>query len=216
MVLRMREPVNAATHAVGAALSVLGLVLLIARSADPAKVRHIVTFAVFGMSLIALYLCSTLYHWLNVGPDWIRRLRKLDHSMIFVLIAATYTPICLIALRGGWGWSIFGVVWGLAVLGTGFKLFWMGAPRVLSTGLYLAMGWVVLVAMKPLIEAMPVGALVWLAAGGLFYTIGAIIYGIKKPNLSKGLGFHEIFHLFCILGSFSHFWVMYRYVAEMA
>ncbi|PLX43791.1 MAG: hemolysin [Deltaproteobacteria bacterium] len=216
MVIRLREPVNGLTHAIGVALSIAGLVFLILKSVDPVKVWHIVTFSIFGAGLILLYLASTLYHWLPLGADGIRRLRKLDHSMIFFLIAATYTPICLIPLRGGWGWSIFGVVWGLALIGTTIKLAFTSTPRLLSTSIYLLMGWVVIVAIYPLSTAIQTGALVWLFIGGLLYSIGAVIYALKRPNLIPNvLGFHELFHIFVVLGSLSHFWVMYNYVSTL-
>jgi hemolysin III len=215
MVLRLREPVNGAIHCLGALLAVVGLVLLLVQSAGPVvKPWHMVTFSIFGAALIGLYLTSTLYHWLPLAADGIRRMRKLDHTMIFVLIAATYTPVCLIPLRGPWGWTLFGIVWSIAILGTIFKLFWLTAPRWLSTTIYVGMGWVALVAIWPLVQTMEVGGLVWLAAGGLFYSVGAVIYGLKRPNPVPGwFGFHEIFHVFCVLGSASHFWMMYRYVA---
>jgi len=216
MVIRLREPVNGLTHAIGVALSIAGLVFLILKSVDPVKVWHIVTFSIFGAGLILLYLASTLYHWLPLGADGIRRLRKLDHSMIFFLIAATYTPICLIPLRGGWGWSIFGVVWGLALIGTTIKLAFTSTPRLLSTSIYLLMGWVVIVAIYPLSTAIQTGALVWLFIGGFLYSIGAVIYALKRPNLIPNvLGFHELFHIFVVLGSLSHFWVMYNYVSTL-
>jgi hemolysin III len=214
MVLRMREPVNTLTHGFGVILSLVGMVFLLLKVSDPVRSLHFGVFLLFGLSLVGLYLSSTLYHWLKVGPKGIAFLKRLDHSMIFCLIAATYTPICLIALKGGWGWSLFGIVWSIAVLGVVFKFLWLTAPRWLSTGLYIAMGWVVIVAIWPLSKALPHGGLFWLALGGLFYTVGAVIYGLKRPNFTTlRFGFHEIFHIFCILGSVSHFWVMYNYVS---
>ena len=133
--------------------------------------------------------------------------------MIFFYIAATYTPICLISLRGPWGWSLFGVAWGLALSGIIMKVFWMNAPRWLSTGIYLAMGWLVMIGIYPLYLALPGAALFWLVAGGLAYSAGAVIYALKWPDpFPKRLGFHEIFHLFVIGGSACHFVVMYCYV----
>lgn len=163
--------------------------------------------------MILLYTASTLYHWLPFSEKGIRRLRKFDHMMIFILIAVTYTPICLIPLRGAWGWSLFGSVWGLATLGIFLKFFWLQAPRWFSTMVYIIMGWLALVAVWPLIHALQPGGLVWLLMGGIFYTMGALIYAVKKPNPWPGfVGFHEIFHVFVMLGSFSHFWLMYNYV----
>lgn len=216
MIFQLREPVNGLTHAFGALLSVVGLTVLVASSVNPVRPWHVTTFAVFGVALVALYSASALYHSLRVGPEAMKVLRKLDHSMVFILIAATYTPLCLIGLGGGWGWSIFGVVWGTAAFGIAFKFFWMNAPRWLSTALYIAMGWTIIVGIWPLIQRVPLGAVIWLVIGGLFYTVGGVIYGLRRPNPFPGkLGFHEIFHILCILGSLSHFWVMYGYVAGM-
>jgi hemolysin III len=212
MLLKLREPMNGFIHAIGAVLAVVGLVLLTLKGTLPTgSTLHVVTFSIFGAALIALYLCSTLYHWLPLKPPGVRRLKRLDHTMIFILIAATYTPICLLPLRGPWGWSLFGTVWGIAFIGAFFKLFWLGAPRWLSTVIYIIMGWVVMVAIWPLSQAMEVGGLVWLALGGMAYTVGAVIYGLKRPNM-HWMGFHEIFHVFCVLGSVCHYWVMYRYI----
>ena len=210
--MTLREPVNGLTHCVGALLAVVGLVLLVARASSPPQPWHIVGFAVFGAGMILLYTASTLYHWLPLSEAGTRLWRRIDHSMIFVYIAASYTPICLVPLRGAWGWSLFGVVWGLAVAGLFIKIFWLEAPRWLSPGLYVGMGWIAVVAFYPLLRTMPAAAVLWLVGGGVFYTIGAAIYALKRPN-GRFLGFHEIFHLFVIAGSMCHFWVMYRYVA---
>lgn len=213
MTFSLRDPVSGLTHCIGAALAVLATVLLIVRSVNPALPWHIVTFSIFGGGMILLYTASTLYHWLPVSEYWVGVLRRVDHSMIFFYIAATYTPICLIPLRGPWGWSMFGGVWGLALAGILMKVFWMNAPRKLSTGIYLAMGWLVLVGIYPLVRTMSPASLVWLVAGGLVYSVGAVIYAIKWPDpFPRHFGFHEIFHLFVIGGSFCHFVVMYWYV----
>lgn len=213
MTLSLRDPVSGLTHCIAAALAVLGTVLLIVRSVNPALPWHIVTFSIFGGGMILLYTASTLYHWLPVGDHWVGVLRRVDHSMIFFYIAATYTPICLIPLRGPWGWSMFGAIWGLALAGIVMKVFWMNAPRRLSTGIYLAMGWLVLVGIYPLVKAMSPASLAWLVAGGLVYSVGAVVYAVKWPDpFPRRFGFHEIFHLFVIGGSFCHFVVMYWYV----
>lgn len=213
MTFSLRDPVSGLTHCIGAALAVLATVLLIVRSVNPALPWHIVTFSIFGGGMILLYTASTLYHWLPVSEYWVGVLRRVDHSMIFFYIAATYTPICLIPLRGPWGWSMFGGVWGLALAGILMKVFWMNAPRKLSTGIYLAMGWLVLVGIYPLVRTMSPASLAWLVAGGLVYSVGAVIYAIKWPDpFPRHFGFHEIFHLFVIGGSFCHFVVMYWYV----
>lgn len=213
MNLPLRDPVSGLTHCIAAGLAVLGTVLLIQRAVDPVMVWHVVTFAIFGGAMILLFTASTLYHWLPLSDTWVRALRRVDHAMIFLYIAATYTPICLIPLRGPWGWSIFGVIWGLALGGVVMKVFWLSAPRWLSTALYLAMGWLVLVGIYPLVQALPAAALFWLVAGGVAYSIGAVIYALKRPDpFPRVFGFHEIFHLFVIAGAACHFVVMYCYV----
>ncbi len=213
MIVSLRDPMSGLTHLIGALLAVLGTVLLILRSVNPVMPWHLVTFSVFGGGMILLYTASTLYHWLPLSEKGTRFLRRVDHSMIFFYIAATYTPICLIPLRGPWGWSMFGVVWGLALAGIGMKIFWLYAPRWLSTGVYLAMGWLIVVGVYPLVQRLPVSALVWLASGGVIYSLGAVIYAMKWPDpWPDFFGFHEIFHLFVIGGSFCHFVVMYWFI----
>ncbi|MDA8097057.1 MAG: hemolysin III family protein [Clostridia bacterium] len=213
MLLKLKDPVSGLTHLAGALLSVVALVLLVCLAVRIGTAWHVVAFAIFGASLILLYTASSLYHLLPLSERGNRVLRRLDHIMIFLLIAGTYTPVCLIPLRGGWGWSLLVSVWTLALAGVVLKLFWLQAPRWFSTGIYLFMGWLIVVAFWPLIQTVPPGGVIWMAVGGLFYTVGAVIYGLKRPNLIPGVfGFHEIFHLFVIAGSFSHFWMMLRYV----
>lgn len=216
---KLKDPVSGLTHLVGAVLSIAALVLLIVWAAlySNEKGWDIVSVSIFGASLVLLYTFSALYHLCNVSEGASTVLRKFDHIMIFILIAGTYTPICLGPLRGGWGWAIFGIVWGLAVIGTVISSIWIKAPRWLTTGLYLGMGWAVIIATYPLImtfiDAGMFASLGWLLAGGIFYTIGALIYGLKKPNLNiPGVGFHEIFHIFVMLGSFCHFWFIFKYI----
>jgi hemolysin III len=217
VIKKLRDPMSGLTHCIGAVLAVAALVLLICESVNPVKPWHIVSFSVFGTGLVLLYTASTLYHWLPLSENGVRNLRRLDHIMIFILIAATYTPVCLIPLRGQWGWSLFGSVWALAILGIFLKVFWLQAPRWFSTTIYIIMGWLAIAGVWPLIKALHVGGLFWVLMGGLFYTIGAVIYTIKLPNpWPNFFGFHEIFHIFVMLGSVSHFWVMYKYVAKFA
>ncbi len=212
----IRDPMNGLTHFIGFCFAIVGLKMLIDISINPINVMHVVTFSVFGVGMVLLYLASTLYHWLPLSEKGTRFLRKIDHTMIFIYIAATYTPICLVGLKGVWGWSIFGCVWAMALGGIITKFFWLDAPRWLSTGFYLAMGWAAIVGIWPLIEALQVGALLWLLAGGIFYSIGAVIYAVKRPDPWPGfLGFHEIFHLFVMAGSFCHFWAIYEYISRM-
>ncbi len=198
---KIKDPVSGFSHLFGALISIVGLVFLILKAKSSID---IVSVAIFGTSLILLYTASAIYHLLNVSEKTTLVLRKLDHIMIYVLIAGTYTPICLGPMIGGWGWSIFGVVWGLAIFGLFMKIFWMNAPRWLSTGIYLLMGWIVLIAIYPMIvifkQYNSFNSLIWLLLGGLSYTIGAIIYGFKWPKLkNKYFSFHEIFHIFILL-----------------
>lgn len=216
---KIKDPISGFTHLFGAIASIAGLAILIVMAAfnSDEKGWDIVSFSIFGTGLILLYTFSSLYHLLNVGETATRVLRKFDHIMIYVLIAATYTPICLGPLRGGWGWSIFGIVWSLAVIGIVLSAIWIKAPRWLTTGIYLTMGWTVIIAIYPMITIFnSLGALTslwWLLAGGVFYTIGAIIYGLKWPPLkNKYFGFHEIFHIFVMLGSFCQYWFILRYL----
>lgn len=210
---KIKDPVSSLTHFIAALLSIAGLVLLICSSVFNATVWHVVTFSIFGASLILLYTASSVYHFLNISEKITKILRKVDHMMIFILIAGTYTPICLIPLRGPWGWSLFGSIWGLALIGIFIKMFYNNLPRWISTIIYILMGWLVIIAIYPLIKTVPVPAVLWLVSGGIIYTLGALIYGLKWPKFnSKIFGFHEIFHLFVMGGSFCHYWLMYRYV----
>jgi hemolysin III len=212
MRLRVKEPFSCFSHLLGVLLAIPGLVWLILRShGDPLRT---VGFTVYGMSLILLYSASTLYHWLPLSPrkeDWLRR---FDHTAIYVLIAGSYTPVCLVTLRGGLGWSLFGAAWACALIGGVIKLFFQHLPRWLTTALYLGMGWMAVVAFVPLLHTLPAGGFNWLLMGGMCYTVGAVIYGVQRPDpLPNVFGFHDIFHLFVLAGSIFHFVFMLRYVA---
>lgn len=206
MLARLKDPASALTHLVGAILSVIGLVILVYQAAVHGTVWHVVSFTVFGISLIMLYTASTLYHSLRVSPATTLTLRRVDHMMIFMLIAGTYTPFCLLPLREGLGWWLFGAVWGCAALGMSVKIFWMKAPRWLYTGFYVLMGWLIVLAFHPFAAQVQPATLIWVAAGGLLYTIGAVFYVIKWPNPWPGkFGFHEVWHLFVMAGSVAHY-----------
>jgi hemolysin III len=202
------EKINILTHGLGLLLSIAALVLLVIHASTHGTARHIVSFTIFGASLILLYSASTLYHY-SQKPDIRRKLNILDHASIYVLIAGTYTPFTLITLRGWLGWTIFGITWGIAIIGVFFKLFYTGRFDKISTIAYVAMGWIIIFAVKPLIENLPLNGLYWLLAGGIFYTIGAVLYSIKKIKFN-----HAIFHVFVLLGSFSHFMAIYFYVLK--
>lgn len=215
MFARLRHPVRSFIGILAVFLSVAAFILLVYRAAAQGTARHIVSFAIYGISLIALWTASTLYHSLNVSSAVNRTLERLDHAMIYFLIAGTYTPVCLIVLRGGWGWSLFGVIWGLAITGIILKLVFRRPPRgvvILLFVFYLIMGWLIIIAWLPLMRALPTGGLFWLAAGGIFYTAGTVFFKIKRLNFSPQFGAHEMWHLFVMAGSFSHFWMMYKYV----
>ncbi len=190
------------------------LVVLLWLAITARDVRQVVAFTIFGLSQIALYTASTLYHSLPLTPAGIAKLRRIDHMMVFVLIAGTYTPICLVVLGGGWGWGMLAVVWSLAIAGLVLKSRWMHAPKWLSTGIYLLMGWAAVVAAPVLFHRLPSGALFWLLAGGIIYTVGAVIYALKRPNPIPGVfEAHALWHLFVLGGSACFFWMIVRYVA---
>jgi hemolysin III len=214
---RLREPVNGLTHAAGGLLAAVGLGVLLATAANTGRLDQFVAFGVFGLSLVALYAASALYHLLPLSPSGVARLRRLDHMTIFVLIAGTYTPFCLLALDGGWRWGLLGLIWSLALCGVLLKVLWMDAPRWLSVVLYLGMGWVAVIAAPALFRAVPPGGISWVLAGGLVYSAGALVYGLKRPNPVPGVfGFHEVWHVFVLAGSACHFWAVLRYIAPLA
>ncbi|MBT3479702.1 MAG: hemolysin III family protein [Candidatus Marinimicrobia bacterium] len=211
----LKDPMSGLTHVVGAILSVIGLTLLILEAVDPFDPWKVITFSIFGSGLFLLYTASTLYHWIPVSGRAESILKRFDHMMIYVLIASTYTPICLVPLRGPWGWSLFGIIWGLALFGILWKLFQFKFPEWFSTFYYIFMGWISLIAIWPLILTLQTGALIWLLAGGLFYSGGVIFYSLdRQESPRRGFGYHEIWHLFVLAGSASHFWVMYRYITQ--
>ena len=214
---RLRDPINGLTHLAGGLLASVGLVVLLATAASAGRVDQLVAFGIFGLSLIALYTASTLYHLLSLSPSGIARLRRVDHMTIFLLIAGTYTPFCLLALDGAWRVGLLCLVWGLALCGILLKFLWMEAPRWLSVALYLGMGWVALVAAPALFRAVPIGGMAWVLAGALFYSVGALVYGLKRPNLVPGVfGFHELWHLFVVAGRACHFWAVLGYITPLA
>ncbi len=200
------ERLNIISHAVGLILSIAALVLLVVYSSIYGSAWHIVSFSIYGASLIVLYSASTFYHYAQ-SPKLRHRLNIFDHSAIYVLIAGTYTPFTLVVLNGWVGWTIFGVSWGLALAGIILKLFFTGKYDKISTFAYVLMGWVVIFAIKPLVHNLPFEGLMWLLAGGIFYTIGAILYSIKNLKYN-----HAIFHIFVLLGSFAHFVAVFFYV----
>lgn len=203
----MDEPTNAITHLVGAGLAVAALVILVVQAALRKDAWHVVGFAVFGSALILLYIASTLYHSFRGRVK--RVFLRIDHAMIYVLIAGTYTPLCLTVLRGAWGWSLFGIIWGCALLGVAIKAFGLGTMSHISTILYIVMGWLAAVAIVPIRAALSSAGLFWLVLGGVLYTVGALFFALDRYTpRTRWFGMHEVFHLFVIGGSLSHFFLM--------
>jgi len=212
----MREPFSGLSHLFGAVLAAAGLVALLSMAVSAGSAERGVALGIYGASLVGLYTASALYHLLPVSAAATARLRKLDHAMIFVLIAGTYTPVCLLALDGAWRWGLLVTVWSLALGGVLLKLRRIGARPWLTVSLYLGLGWLSLAAIPALVVALPPGALAWLAAGGLVYSAGAAVYAAKRPDILPGtFGHHGLWHLFVIGGSACHFWALARYVAPL-
>jgi hemolysin III len=210
--MKLKEPLAGATHLIGAVLSIPALILLIIYGSNSAW--KIVSFSIYGSSLFLLFLFGTLYHWLPQSAGGKAQIfRKLDHLAIYLLIAGTYTPFCLITLNGIWGWSIFGVIWVMAVFGIVIQSVYINVWRWLTTTIYICMGWLIVVAFKPLGSNLSPEGIRWLIAGGIIYSIGGVIYTIKKPNLSKVLGYHELWHLFVLAGAACHFIAILFYIA---
>jgi hemolysin III len=197
---------NSVTHGIGAVLSVTGLVTLVALAAVRGGARLIVSVSVYGATLCLLYLVSTLYHAIPAPPAR-RVFRVLDHASIYLLIAGTYTPFTLVLLRGSWGWTLFGLVWAIAALGVVFKAFAVGRFNILSACLYVGMGWIIVIAIKPLLLVLPLSGFLWMMAGGLFYTGGVVFFAKDRVPY-----FHMIWHLFVLAGSVCHFVAILRYV----
>lgn len=204
--LTLEEIANTVTHGVGLALSVAGFVVLLVLAILRGTAWHIVACSVYGASLICLYSASTLYH-ATISPRLKRALRIFDHSAIYLLIAGTYTPFLLLNLRGPWGWSLFGVIWGLAVAGIVFKFWFVDHFPHLSTGVYVLMGWLVVVAAKPVLAHVPSVTLLWLLAGGIFYSAGVFFYAWKRLPYS-----HAVWHMFVLAGSTCHYFAVLRSV----
>ncbi len=204
------EVLNSATHGVGALLGILALVLMIINADEHQSVYGIVSGCIFGVALILSYISSMIYHMVLYAP--VKRIfRILDHSCIFLLIAGTYTPFCLITLHGGLGWTLFGIVWGCALVGITLKFFFVDRAEMLSTVLYLLMGWLAAIAAAPLLYNLPGWAIFWLVAGGLFYTVGVGFFIFERIPF-----FHTLWHLFVLAGSCSHFFVIFFYVIPIA
>jgi hemolysin III len=201
----LREPFSGLSHLVGAILALLGLSYLLTHVPEQRAPEYLASYLVFGLSMTLMFLASAVYHLMEIDDEGIRKLKRIDHMAIFIMIAGSYTPFCLIGLDANQGWWMFGIVWGIAAFGIGVKIFWLYAPRWLSTALYLGMGWVAIAVFEPLSAALSSGAINWLVAGGIAYSIGAVVYACKWPNLHKKFGFHELWHIFVLAGAGCHF-----------
>lgn len=204
MLSKLREPVSGLTHLGGAVAALVGQIVLLVLGGP--GVEKVVSVLVYGLSLVGLFSASAVYHLVNAGPKVTAALRKLDHSAIYLLIAGTYTPFCMLAFEGFFRWGMLAIVWTFAAVGIAVKLFYMGAPRWLSAAIYVLMGWLCLMAVGEMTSALTPFSLGWMIAGGVIYTLGAVVYATKIFNFVPGkFGFHEVWHLFVLLGAGAHF-----------
>jgi hemolysin III len=210
----IREPFCGLSHFIGAGLSVLGLVLLLI--AAHGRPWHTVSYSIYGLTLISLYTSSGLYHSLKVSPRAEFEFMRVDHLNIFLLIAGSCTPVCLVPLRGPWGWSLFGIEWGIAVLGISSTYLWKNRPHWVRITLYIIMGWLVAGTLSPLRASVPEAGLLWLVSGGLFYTVGAAVFALDRPHLWPGkFSAHDLWHVFVLAGSACHFYFIYHFISAI-
>ncbi|MDW5298673.1 MAG: hemolysin III family protein [Sedimentibacter sp.] len=209
-----KELTSALTHLGGAVFGIIGTFFLLSHAKNSNNTMTAVAYLIFGLSMILLYSASTIYHFIDKSKAKAKLImRKLDHIMIFVLIAGTYTPICLLVLDKTTGYRLLTLVWTITIIGALIKLFWIKAPNWVSSVLYITMGWLAVLVLSPLVNNMLPRGVIWLITGGISYTVGGVIYGIKRPNINKTyFGFHELFHLFVLAGTFCHFVMIYFYV----
>lgn len=215
MQITIREPGSAITHYIGMLLSLIAAAPLLVKAEISGIPSALTAMGIFILTMILLYAASTVYHTLDVKSGVLKVFRKLDHMMIFVLIAGTYTPICLLVLKGRVGMIMLALVWGIAVVGMVLKAFWVTCPKWFSSIIYIAMGWICLLVFPTLLRDLTTPAFLWLLAGGILYTVGGVVYALRLQAFNcvhKYFGSHEIFHLFVMAGSFCHFVVMYWYL----
>ena len=211
MFRKLREPINGLTHCFAALAAIPGTIALaiLGRSSITTEIA----VAAYGMSLILLFAASAAYHMVQTGPRGLAILRQLDHSAIYLLIAGTYTPFCILMFSGFWKWGLFAIIWSLAIVGIIVKIFVMHAPRWLTAGVYVVMGWLCIGAIGEMLRVLPTGALAWLIIGGVIYTLGAVVYITRWLDFVPGkFGFHEVWHIFVILGAAAHFVAIAGYV----
>ncbi|MBO6523020.1 MAG: hemolysin III family protein [Balneolaceae bacterium] len=208
----VREPFNAYSHLAGAIISVIWTVLLLINAVE-SPISYKISFIIYGVTVFLMFFSSAVYHSINVTFKTEELFRLFDHIMIYLVIAGSYTPMCVIVLDGGWRLGMLLGIWLFALAGVFKKIFWLNAPRWFSTALYLLMGWVAVIIFPQMWELLPKMFSYWIVIGGLFYSFGAVIYAIEKPNpLPPHFEFHELWHLFVLGGAFSHFWAIYKYL----
>ena len=216
MLQKIKDPGSALTHFIAMILALFASIPLIIKAAHTPDHIHVLALTIFITSMILLYAASTIYHTLDISPKVNQMLRKVDHMMIFILIAGTYTPVCLLVLGDHTGWTLLGAVWTIAIVGIVINALWITCPKWLSSIIYIAMGWVCIFAFGKIVSALPAEAFGWLLAGGIIYTVGGVIYALKLPIFNsrhKNFGSHEIVHLFVMGGSLCHYIMMYAFVA---
>lgn len=217
MKFKLKDPGSAITHFIGMMMAQLAAIPLIIRAARQPGSVYVVSLTIFIVSMIMLYCASTVYHTFDVSEKVNKILRKIDHLMIYVLIAGTYTPVCLIVLHGRTGITMLALVWSIAIIGGTITLFWINCPKWFSSLLYISMGWVCVLAFTQILNSLSAAAFGWLLAGGIIYTIGGVIYALKLPIFNskhKNFGSHEIFHLFVMAGSACHFVLCFQYLTS--
>jgi hemolysin III len=214
MLKKLREPVNGLTHFFTAIAALIGLIILLI--VGWGSLTKAIALSIYGLSLVLLFAASAAYHMVKARPSVLQTLRKLDHSAIYLLIAGTYTPFCVIMFDGFWKWGMLAIIWSLAVIGIVVKIFIINAPRWLNAGIYLVMGWLCFAAIGEMLRVLPPWALTWLLIGGITYTLGAVVYITKTMNFWPGkFGFHEVWHIFVILAALAHFIAIAFFIAPV-
>ncbi len=215
---RLKDPGSAITHLIAMIVAIIAMPAMVYQASTTNNIVNVISVTVFMLSMIALYAASTTYHSYDISASANKILKKLDHSMIPVLIAGSYTPICLVALHNTVGYVMLSIVWGLALVAIAFKLLWVTCPKWVSSVIYLIMGWTCVMAFPQILAAVPLTGFIWLFAGGVMYSVGAIIYALKPVKFDAAhpnFGSHEIFHLFVMAGSLCHYIMIFTYVATM-
>jgi len=218
MKIKIKDPGSAITHVIGMGMAIIATPPLLIKAAKQPGSIHLIACSIFILSMILLYAASTTYHSLDLTPKVNKRLKKMDHMMIFILIAGSYTPICAIVLNGKTGLILLTLVWGIAIVGIIIKACWIYCPKWFSSVLYIALGWICLLAFSQIFNSLPRAGFAWLVAGGVIYTIGGVIYALKLKIFNskhENFGSHEVFHLFVMGGSICHYIVVYFYAASM-